>query len=1302
MELLRLHQRSLKTRVTVATLLIFVLSLWALSFFASLMLRKDMVRLLGEQQYSTVSILAADIDRELKFRIETLGKVAALSTTTMAESNAASQRLIELNPALEMLFNGGVVVTDVNGLAIADLPLPAKRIGVNFMNVDVVAAAIREGKSSISRPVPGITQKSPVLGIAAPIRNAQQQIIGSISGVTNLAHPNFLDAVAQSRYGKTGGYLLVAPQYRLVVTATDKSRVLEELPAPGVSPMIDRFIDGHEGSAVLVNPQGIEVLASAKGIAAAGWYAVTVLPTSEAFAPIRDMQKRMLLTTIILTILAGYLTRWILRRQLEPLLSTAKVLATLPDSEQYPAALPITRQDEIGRLIGGFNRLLEALGKREAALQSSEESLAITLHSIGDAVIATDTAGNVRRMNPTAERLTGWTLADALGRPLDEVFRIVNADTRETVTNPVQLVMARGQVVGLANHTVLLARDGQEFQIADSAAPIRDAAGGIVGVVLVFSNVTEQYRVERALQQEQQFSKLVIDNLPGIFYLYTYPDCRLVLWNKQHETLLGFTAEEMKGRHVADWHVPEAREALLQVIDQLMAEGQLGREALLVTKTGQRVPYYLSGIRFEAQNQLYFLGIGIDISERKQAEERLHLAASVFSHAREGILIATADGKIIDVNDAFTRITGYSRDEALGQNPRLLSSGRHGRGFYASFWRDLIAKGHWYGELWNRRKNGEVIATMQAISAVRDEQGVVQRYVSLFSDITALKEHQKQLEHMAHYDVLTTLPNRVLLADRLHQAMVQTQRRGHLLAVAYIDLDGFKAVNDKHGHKAGDQLLIALADHMKQTLREGDTLARLGGDEFVAVLLDLDDVAASVPMLSRLLAAAAQPMAIGDYIHQVSASLGVTFYPQTEEVDADQLLRQSDQAMYQAKLAGKNRYHVFDADQDRSVRGHHESLQGIRRALTAHEFVLHYQPKVNMRTGTVIGAEALIRWQHPQRGLLQPAVFLPAIEDHPLAVELGEWIIETALTQIESWQRFGLDIPVSVNVGAQQLLHGNFAVALCAILERHPDMKPGFLEIEVLETSALEDLARVSQIIEDCRDLGVTFSLDDFGTGYSSLTYLKRLSVTQLKIDQSFVRDMLDDPDDLAILGGVLSLATAFRRQVIAEGVETVEHGTMLLQLGCELAQGYGIARPMPASEIPGWVAAWQPEREWSRQPAVNRDDLPLLFASVEHRAWIVAFEDFLRGNRETLPLVHHQCSFNSWLNSENQSRHAGQSAFLAIGPLHRDLHALAAELLDQHTGGQTAAALARLAELNALRDALLAQLQALIQNGRK
>ena len=574
--------------------------------------------------------------------------------------------------------------------------------------------------------------------------------------------------------------------------------------------------------------------------------------------------------------------------------------------------------------------------------------------------------------------------------------------------------------------------------------------------------------------------------------------------------------------------------------------------------------------------------------------------------------------------------------------------------------------------------------------------------MALFSDITLIKEQERALQHIAHYDALTRLPNRVLLADRLRQGMAQALRYGRLLAVAFLDLDGFKAINDQHGHAAGDHLLIATSAGMQQVLREGDTLARIGGDEFVAVLLDLADIQASVPLLARLLGAATKPVQLGEQVLRVSASVGVTFYPQADDIDAEQLLRQADQAMYQAKLAGKNRYHVFDAELDRSLRGYHESLERIRGAFGAREFVLYYQPKVNMRTGTFNGAEALIRWQHPARGLLAPAAFLPVIEDHPLAVAIGEWVIESALSQMERWQAVGLEIPVSVNVGARQLQQADFVARLRAQLAAHPRIKPGNLLLEVLETSALADLARVSQVIEACRGIGVMCALDDFGTGYASLTYLKHLPVMQIKIDQSFIRDMLNDPDDLAILDSVIGLCVAFGRQVIAEGVETLEQGEVLLQLGCELAQGYGIARPMPAAEIPGWAATWRPDPVWVGCAAVSRDAVPLLFADAAHRGWIAAMEGYLQGERDTPPpLDDHQCRFGLWLDSDRLHNHDTRPAFQEMERLHLQVHALAAELCELRAQGPNPEALARLGELHDLRDALLGQLKVLAQDTR-
>ena len=512
----------------------------------------------------------------------------------------------------------------------------------------------------------------------------------------------------------------------------------------------------------------------------------------------------------------------------------------------------------------------------------------------------------------------------------------------------------------------------------------------------------------------------------------------------------------------------------------------------------------------------------------------------------------------------------------------MLQSDQQVPEFYDNMWQVLLEKGFFSGEVLSRRKNGQVYTEMLNMSSVKNANGQTSNYVVLFTDITTIKEHQNQLEHIAHYDILTNLPNRVLLADRLSQAMLQCSRHQKSLAVVFIDLDGFKDVNDAHGHKVGDDLLIALSLRMKEALREGDTLARFGGDEFVAILADLSKVEDCEPVLQRLLLAATKPITINNIVLKVSASIGVTIYPQ-DNADTDQLIRHADQAMYVAKESGKNRYHLFDTAQDDAIKLQQDNLEAIRHALDQHQFVLHYQPKVNMSTGLVTGVEALIRWQHPTLGLLYPIDFLPFIENNPMNIEMGEWVIDTTLKQISAWQKMGLNRPLktSVNIAAVQLQQPGFSHKLKKILAAHPNIAPHYLELEVLETIALDDVHHVSATMNKCIALGVSFALDDFGTGYSSLTYLRRLPADLIKIDQSFIRDMLIDLDDLAIVEGVIALANSFKRQVIAEGVETVEHGTALLQLGCDLAQGYGIAKPMPASDIPAWINNWQPDASW-------------------------------------------------------------------------------------------------------------------------
>ena len=1059
--------RSINTRVTLFTLVIFLVSIGALGFYASRMLREDMQHVLGEQQFSTVSVIAHEINDRLADRLMALDTMAKEVSPAMLANATAVQTLLQQRPLLQLLFNAGAFATRTDGIAVADVPGSAQRIGVNYLDRDFIITALKEGRASVGRPVIGKQLKAPIFALAVPIRNAQGQVIGALTGVTDLSKPNFLDQIAQSQYGKTGGYLLIAPQHSLIVTASDKSRVMQPAPAPGRNTMHDRYMQGYEGFGLAVSSRGVLELSAAKGIPTAGWFIVATLPAAEAFAPIGHMLERLYFGVLLFTALAGALIWWlmtrILQQQFAPLLAASRAISMQATGELSVQLLPVVRQDEIGELIGGFNRLLESSVQREAALVSSQERWKFAIEGAGYG-------------------LWDWNM-----------------------------------------------QTGKAF------------------------------------------------------------------YSSRYKTMLGFAEEEI-GDSAEEWSqrihpddAPDVYAAMQPYMDG--KPGSATIEFRMLCKNGSWQWTLGRGMVMERDAQgkpMRMIGTNADITERKLAENKLKLAANVFSHAREGITITDAQGTIVDVNEAFTRITGYSHAEAVGQNPRMLSSGRQDKAFYEAMWLALTEQGHWSGEIWNRRKDGEVFAELLNISAVQEPNGETAHYVALFSDITAIKEHQSKLDRMAHFDALTNLPNRLLLADRLQQGLAQAARRGQTLAVAYLDLDGFKAINDQHGHDVGDLLLVALANRMKQALREGDTLARLGGDEFVAVLTDLTEAQASVPLLNRLLAAAGQPVSVGNLSVQVSASLGVTFFPQPHDIEADQLLRQADQAMYQAKLAGKNRYHVFDAAHDSSIRGHHESLERIRLALAQGELVLHYQPKVNMRTGLLVGAEALIRWQHPERGLLPPSVFLPVIENDALAIDIGEWVIDTALTQIELWRAAGLDLGISVNVGARQLQQAHFVDRLQALLAAHPEVLANQLELEVLETSALEDIAQVSQVIEACAALGVAFALDDFGTGYSSLTYLKRLRVGLLKIDQSFVRDMLDDPDDLAILEGVIGLAAAFRRNVIAEGVETVAHGTALLHLGCELGQGFGIARPMLAEQLPPWVAVWRPDAAWTQWPGLD------------------------------------------------------------------------------------------------------------------
>lgn len=552
------------------------------------------------------------------------------------------------------------------------------------------------------------------------------------------------------------------------------------------------------------------------------------------------------------------------------------------------------------------------------------------------------------------------------------------------------------------------------------------------------------------------------------------------------------------------------------------------------------------------------------------------------------------------------------------------------------------------------------------------------------------KSDRRLLERIAHYDPLTGLPNHISLMERLRQAANQARWRSQSLAIAYLDLNDFQAINHQYGCLIGDQVLRMLASRMMLALRESDTLARLGENEVVALLFRAPGTDDALPEIRKLLDAVAAPVQVADGTISISATVGVIDYPGDEEVGPHQLLRRAREAMWEAKLSGKNCFQAFSSLQDFSVCSRAERLEQVREALDSCRLALHYQPKVNMRSGKVTGVEALLRLRHPQRGLLSPAMFLPLTEDQPLAIEIGEWVIDNALMQVEIWKASGLHLPVSVNVSGSHLLQPDFVPRISALLAAHPLAPPCLLELEILESSTLLDAAKAAKVLSACQNLGISVSLDDFGTGYSSLSYLKQLPFNALKIDRSFVSGMLDDRENLSIVESLVNLARAFGRHVIAEGVESAEHGAMLLRVGCELGQGYGISRPLPASEIPVWLKSWRPDPRWEHIHVVPDNRRVLLHAAVEHMELFARLEAFLDRKCE-VPIATDagRCELDKWFASRKRASSRPLPAVRWMEAAHRRFHMRMKMIFDAHADCDSPDITPSLTELRGLRDEL-------------
>jgi diguanylate cyclase (GGDEF)-like protein/PAS domain S-box-containing protein len=873
--------------------------------------------------------------------------------------------------------------------------------------------------------------------------------------------------------------------------------------------------------------------------------------------------------------------------------------------------------DAQGVFVGyrGIGSNITELRLAERAIRSSERRLAQIVDGSPIPTFVINTDHRVTHWNQACSNLTGLAATDVVGR--NDYWRAFYLEPRPTLADWVlsdAIDTASSDQYQKLNQSASIpgALEAEGFYthmggagkwLFFTAAPLRDSEGELSGAIETLQDITERRRDQQLLQdrtqalqkayenmeervqertaalsQQLHFQQQLIEAIPGpVFYKDLH--ARYLGFNSAFEAFIGRPASDLIGKlphecfskEQADQYLAADRELLQRPGFQIYegqaryADGDL-RDVMFHKATFTQADGTVGGL----------VGVMLDISERKRMEENLRQAATVFDNSAEGVVVSTSNGLIIAVNRAFTEITGYLEAEVLGRNPRMLQSGRHDQHFYKEMWATMAHTGRWQGEVWNRRKNGDIYPEWISIRSVHNQAGKLTHYVATFSDITQQKQTEERIQLLAFTDPLTGLPNRRLLMDRLQHALIVSARSQRHGALFFIDLDDFKGLNDTRGHHVGDLLLKQVAKRIEACVREGDTVARLGGDEFVVMLEGLGDSALEATgqaelVVNKVMQALNEPYTLLERVHHNTPSIGVTLFGD-QMSDLDELLKQADMAMYRAKASGRNAMRFFDPQMQSVVAARFAMDADLRQGLQHSQFVLHYQPQVD-HVGRVTGAEALVRWNHPLRGMVSPAEFIPLAEETGLILPLGLWVLETACRQLAAWaHRPGMGaLSLAVNVSSHQFRQADFVEQVVSAVQRS-EAEPARLKLELTESLLLDDVEDVISKMSALKSLGIGFSLDDFGTGYSSLAYLKRLPLDQLKIDQSFVRDVLIDANDAAIARIIVTLAHSLGLTVIAEGVETEEQLQFLAEHACHAYQGYLFSRPLPLSGFEAYV----------------------------------------------------------------------------------------------------------------------------------
>ncbi|WP_341676339.1 PAS domain S-box protein [Niveibacterium sp. SC-1] len=803
----------------------------------------------------------------------------------------------------------------------------------------------------------------------------------------------------------------------------------------------------------------------------------------------------------------------------------------------------------------------------EAALEDSEARFRSSFEQAAVGMSMCSLSGRYLRVNRRYAEVSGYSEAELL----EMDFRaLTHANDRERNDLALRsLLEDAGETIALEKR--LLRADGGMVWVNLTVSVVRSLRREPTQFMEVIEDITQRKRAESVLRESESRLRTIVGSLEEGIVMRDLSG-EVIDCNEAAARIFGVSMSTLRRMRLdsADFEYFNAdgsrRRAETLPPLRALGSGRAHRDTTALRRPDGQVRWLSiksEPLQRDSDGSIYaVVTTATDITERRQSEEELRLAATVFENSVEAILVADKDRRVLRVNRAFTEVTGLRADEVLGQSTAILGSGRHDSEFYASIWQAIADNGFWQGEVWNTRKNGKPFPEWLSISAVRDAQGDTTHYVAVFSDITERKANEARIAYLAHHDPLTGLPNRTLLQDRLQIALIRANRERSMVGLLFLDLDRFKTINDSLGHHAGDRLLQSIAERLRKCVRESDTVCRQGGDEFIIVLQDLVDPESPARVAEKILARITEPFEIDGHMIGTSFSIGIAIYP-NDGHDADALMKNADTAMYHAKEGGRNTYRFFTEAMTANALERLQLENGLRQALERNELMLHYQPQVSLTDGSVVGAEALIRWHNPQLGFVPPGRFIPIAEESGLIMPIGEWVIREACRQARQWADEGLPpITMAVNLSALQFRRGDIvATVRKALAETGHD--PQLLELELTESLLMENAEEVMSAIKRLKSLGIRLSIDDFGTGYSSLAYLKRLEVDRLKIDQSFVRDVPGDLDDAAIVRAVVQLGSSLKLEVIAEGAETAAQVAFLSAEGCREAQGYYYCPPV-------------------------------------------------------------------------------------------------------------------------------------------